>query len=138
MCTSFNIRIYGLLIEQNRLLITKEPFVDELIYKFPGGGLEFGEGLHDCLIREFKEELNLDIEVVQHIFTQDDFIQSAVNPDDQVLMIYYQVKAKNIEEFKVKTSDINEVIWKDLDELKAEDLTMPTEQKAVQELLKFR
>lgn len=53
-------------------------------------------------------------------------------------MIYYQVKAKNFEEFKVKTSDINEVIWKDLDELKAEDLTMPTEQKAVQELLKFR
>lgn len=138
MCTSFNIRIYGLLIEQNRLLITKETFVDELIYKFPGGGLEFGEGLHDCLIREFKEELNLDIEVVQHIFTQDDFIQSAVNPDDQVLMIYYQVKAKNFEEFKVKTSDINEVIWKDLDELKVEDLTMPTEQKAVQELLKFR
>lgn len=138
MCTSFNIRIYGLLIEQNRLLITKELFVDELIYKFPGGGLEFGEGLHDCLIREFKEELNLDIEVVQHIFTQDDFIQSAINPDDQVLMIYYQVKAKNFEEFKVKTSDINEVIWKDLDELKVEDLTMPTEQKAVQELLKFR
>lgn len=138
MCTSFNIRIYGLLIEQNRLLITKEPFVDELIYKFPGGGLEFGEGLHDCLIREFKEELNLDIEVVQHIFTQDDFIQSAVNPDDQVLMIYYQVKAKNFEEFKVKTSDINEVIWKDLDELKVEDLTMPTEQKAVQELLKIK
>lgn len=138
MCTSFNIRIYGLLIEQNRLLITKEPFVDELIYKFPGGGLEFGEGLHDCLIREFKEELNLDIEVVQHIFTQENFIQSAVNPDDQVLMIYYQVKAKNFEEFKVKTSDINEVIWKDLDELKVEDLTMPTEQKAVQELLKFR
>lgn len=138
MCTSFNIRIYGLLIEQNRLLITKELFVDELIYKFPGGGLEFGEGLHDCLIREFKEELNLDIEVVQHIFTQDDFIQSAVNPDDQVLMIYYQVKAKNFEEFKVKTSDINEVIWKDLDELKVEDLTMPTEQKAVQELLKIK
>lgn len=138
MCTSFNIRIYGLLIEQNRLLITKEPFVDELIYKFPGGGLEFGEGLHDCLIREFKEELNLDIEVVQHIFTQENFIQSAINPDDQVLMIYYQVKAKNFEDFKVKTSDIKELIWKDLDELKAEDLTMPTEQKAVQELLKFR
>lgn len=138
MCTSFNIRIYGLLIEQNRLLITKEPFVDELIYKFPGGGLEFGEGLHDCLIREFKEELNLDIEVVQHIFTQENFIQSAINPDEQVLMIYYQVKAKNFEDFKVKTSDINEVIWKDLDELKVEDLTMPTEQKAVQELLKFR
>ncbi len=138
MCTSFNIRIYGLLIEQNRLLITKELFVDELIYKFPGGGLEFGEGLHDCLIREFKEELNLDIEVVQHIFTQENFIQSAVNPDDQVLMIYYQVKAKNFEEFKVRTSDIKEVIWKDLDELKAEDLTMPTEQKAVQELLKIK
>ncbi len=138
MCTSFNIRIYGLLIEQNRLLITKELFVDELIYKFPGGGLEFGEGLHDCLIREFKEELNLDIEVVQHIFTQENFIQSAVNPDDQVLMIYYQVKAKNFEDFKVKTSDIKELIWKDLDELKAEDLTMPTEQKAVQELLKIK
>lgn len=137
MCRAFNIRIYGLLIEQSQLLITKEPFMGDLIYKFPGGGLEFGEGVTDCLKREFKEELNLDIEVVQHVFTQEKYIQSALNPDDQVLMIYYLVKAKNFDAFEVKTSVIKELIWKNLDELEIDDLTMPTERQALQNLLAF-
>lgn len=126
-----------MLIDKNRLLITKEAFIGDYIFKFPGGGLEFGEGVFDCLIREFKEELNLDVEVVRHVFTQENFIQSAINPKEQVLMIYYQVKAKNIELLEVKTSVIKELIWRDLKELKTEDLTMPTEQEAVQSLLEI-
>lgn len=138
MPKSFNIRIYGLLIEENQLLILKEPFMESLIYKFPGGGLELGEGVHDCLIREFKEELNLDVEVVQHIYTQDDFIQSALNPDDQVLMIYYEVKAKNIAQLQKVDQGIEGLIWKDLNQLSADDVTMPTEKKAVRKLLEIK
>ncbi|MEO6915778.1 MAG: NUDIX domain-containing protein, partial [Chitinophagaceae bacterium] len=56
---------------------------------FPGGGLEFGEGTRDCLKREFMEEMGLDVEVKEHIYTTDFFQLSAFNADHQIISIYY-------------------------------------------------
>ena len=62
--SKFNIRIYGLLIdEQKRVLVTDEFIRGSLITKFPGGGLEFGEGTRECLKREFKEEMQKNLHV---------------------------------------------------------------------------
>ena len=51
----FNVRVYGLLINHNQqLLVADEAFKSgQLATKFPGGGLELGEGLIDGLKREF-------------------------------------------------------------------------------------
>ena len=58
----FNIRVYGILKDsQNRILVTDEFIRGNYFTKFPGGGLEFGEGTRDCLKREFKEEANLGV-----------------------------------------------------------------------------
>ncbi|MDQ6756651.1 MAG: NUDIX domain-containing protein, partial [Bacteroidota bacterium] len=60
----FNIRIYGILInEQKQILVTDEIVRGKYITKFPGGGLEKGEGTRDCLKREFMEEMNLKVEI---------------------------------------------------------------------------
>ncbi len=61
------------------------------ITKFPGGGLELGEGTRDCLKREMKEELNLEVEIGDHIYTTDFYQQSAFNPAHQIISIYYFV-----------------------------------------------
>ncbi|MDQ6756244.1 MAG: NUDIX domain-containing protein, partial [Bacteroidota bacterium] len=63
------------------------------ITKFPGGGLEKGEGTRDCLKREFMEEMNLKVEIGHHIYTTDFYQQSAFNPEHQIISIYYYVKA---------------------------------------------
>lgn len=135
MSKPFNIRIYGLLIENNQLLVVREPFMGKLVYKFPGGGLEFGEGTVDCLKREFKEELNLDIEIDRHFHTQENFLQSALNPHEQILMIYYIVHAKNINQLKNLDEGIEKLIWIDLAELKVEDLSLEMDQWIVKSLL---
>lgn len=70
--------------------------------KFPGGGLEFGEGTRDCLKREFLEEMNLNVEVGEHLYTTDFFQISAFNTDHQIISIYYKVKA--LEEIVVRLS----------------------------------
>ncbi len=63
----FNIRVYGLLFnDQGDILVSDEERFGNRFTKFPGGGLEFGEGLSDCLKREFIEELNQNIEVINH------------------------------------------------------------------------
>jgi 8-oxo-dGTP diphosphatase len=96
----FSIRVYGILInEEKQVLVSDELIRGMYITKFPGGGLEFGEGTRDCLAREFMEELNLKVEVGGHIYTTDYFQISAFNNNFQIISIYYAVKA--LEEIKV-------------------------------------
>ena len=96
----FNIRVYGLLItEDNHVLVSDEYIRGDYITKFPGGGLEFGEGTRDCLSREFMEEMNLQVTVGDHLYTTDFFQMSAFSPGQQVVCIYYRVHP--LEEIKV-------------------------------------
>lgn len=90
----FNVRVYGLLInEQKQVLVSDEYIRGSYYTKFPGGGLEFGEGTRDCLKREFMEEMNLEVEIGKHIYTTDFFQMSAFTPDHQIIAIYYLAKA---------------------------------------------
>ena len=89
----FNIRVYGIWInDKQEILVSDERIGDFKFTKFPGGGLEFGEGIKDCLIREWKEELNIDIEVGNHIYTTDFFQLSAFDQTSQIISIYYNVR----------------------------------------------
>src|SRR5689334_25421459 len=91
---NLNIRVYGILInEQKQVLVSDELIRGGYYTKFPGGGLEFGEGTRECLQREFMEEMNLKVEVGEHIYTTDFFQLSAFQPDQQIISIYYFVKA---------------------------------------------
>jgi len=97
---SFNIRVYGVLInEQKQVLVSDEYIRGSYYTKFPGGGLELGEGTKDCLKREFKEEMDLEVEIGAHLYTTDFYQVSAFNPEHQIISIYYLVKA--LEDIKV-------------------------------------
>lgn len=87
----FNIRVYGICIQNGHLLMNEELIQGRTVYKLPGGGLDWGEGTLDCLKREWKEELNMDIEVKDHFYTTDFFQKSAFD-QTQVISIYYFVE----------------------------------------------
>lgn len=89
----FNVRVYGVLLNDDKtlILLSTEIIQGKKIQKFPGGGLQFGEGTIDCLKREWMEELSLSIQVNKHIYTTDFFQPSAFNTSEQVLSIYYIV-----------------------------------------------
>lgn len=96
----FNIRVYGILQGKNREVLVSDEFIRGNKYtKFPGGGLELGEGTRDCLKREFLEEMNLAVRVAEHLYTTDFFQMSAFNPEHQIISIYYKVEA--LEEIRV-------------------------------------
>jgi len=98
----FNIRVYGLLFnDQGDILVSDEERFGNRFTKFPGGGLEFGEGLSDCLKREFIEELNQNIEVINHFYTTDFYQKSAFDNQDQLISIYYVVKPIGVMSFKI-------------------------------------
>jgi 8-oxo-dGTP diphosphatase len=102
--SKFNVRVYGILCnDKNQVLLSDEMTIGQHLTKFPGGGLEFGEGTRDCLKREFKEETGLEITVGDHFYTTDFFQPSFFSRDgktifpegEQIISIYYRVNCSN-------------------------------------------
>jgi 8-oxo-dGTP diphosphatase len=94
----FNVRVYTVLFHRGgeHVLVADELIKGHRILKFPGGGLEFGEGPADCARREAREELGIELGPLRHLYTADFFIPSAFNPADQVISIYYSSVAPDL------------------------------------------
>ncbi len=102
--SNFNIRVYGILQDDNKRVLVSDEFIrGKYFTKFPGGGLEFGEGTRDCLKREFNEETGLNVAIKEHIYTTDFFQISAFNNTDQIISIYYFVECNNLSTLEIKT-----------------------------------
>lgn len=114
-------------------MVLHEPFRGQLIYKFPGGGLEFGEGTRECLEREFMEELNLKVQVKEHIYTQDFFIQNVFDPSEQIVLIYYtaEVDENELAQLQIMDTAIKEVCWIELNELDADQFSLEADKVAI-------
>lgn len=131
----FNVRVYGILLDDSdrRVLISKELYNGLRITKFPGGGLKFGEGVEDALVREFQEELNLDVKLTKLLYINDFLQISAFDPEDQLLAIYYQVRPLNpldssFPEQANKVSNQLHFKWVELSQLDGERLSFPVDQ----------
>ncbi len=104
---------------------------DHAFTKFPGGGLEPGEGIADCLVREWKEEMNATIEVNDLFYVNEFYQPSAFNPAQQIISFYYNVSLvsdellfKSIEK-RWNKEYLVEFRWESMQELQAEDFTFP-------------
>lgn len=128
----FNVRVYGLLInEAHEVLVSDECQSGKFFTKFPGGGLEWGEGLPDGLKREFMEELGIEITVGNLYYCTDFFVESAWRKNDQLISIYYLVDypGKNELNFAEYTRPFwepgEQFRWIPMDELSETIFTFP-------------
>jgi len=88
--TQFTIRVYALIInELKQILVTDEFQLDMKMTKFPGGGMNFGEGTIDCLKRELLEECDQEIDNIKHFYTTDFYQKALFWEDYQLISIYY-------------------------------------------------
>jgi ADP-ribose pyrophosphatase YjhB (NUDIX family) len=135
----FIIRVYGLFInKQNQVLISDEYFLDTKMIKFPGGGLEFGEGTQDCLKREAIEEFGQEIEIIDHFYTTDYYQKALFYENAQLFSIYYFARFKEDINFTIsnKSFDFEELKngsqsfrWVNVDKTLIEMLTFPIDKK---------
>ena len=132
----FNIRVYGILINQNKeILVLDETRNGYSFTKFPGGGLEGGEGFQECLKREFEEELGLNVQVSELYYLNDDFVPSVFQPLDQLFSVYYRVSL--IKETKiVQKTDFEVPRWISINHIQDNDLTFPLDKRVIIKLKK--
>ena len=111
MIDKLNIRVYATAIKDEKVLVLHEEYAGEQLMKLPGGGLEFGEGLLDCLHREFEEELNVKINILGHLYTQEDFVVSRFRDNEQLLTVYYLVEIIDENDFLIMDPCIEKTEW---------------------------
>jgi 8-oxo-dGTP diphosphatase len=134
---SFIVRVYGIFMdEKRRILLSDEIVFGQAVTKFPGGGLEYGEGLKDCLHRELMEETGHEFEIGEHFYTTDFFIESAYHPQKQLISVYYLIdsatfaksSAEGSEGYALSSSDgLQKFRWVELDTLNPELMTFPVD-----------
>ncbi|MFI5203976.1 MAG: NUDIX domain-containing protein [Flavobacteriales bacterium] len=136
----FNIRAYGIILDQERVLISVELIHGKEITKFPGGGLQWGEGLADCLKREFLEETGLRVEMGRCFYVTDYFVASVFNKEQQVISCYFQttiLPGQTIPLEKIKNgsegaAEWHQLKWIPMAELYPEMFYFPIDKKVVE------
>lgn len=137
----FNIRVYALIIVDDHILVTDEYRFGRQFTKFPGGGLEHGEGITECLVRECREELGQEVELLSHFYTTEFYQESAFRKTDQIVSIYYRAKPVGELNFSTKelAFDFDELVdeaqifrWIPLAQMSVDDVTFPIDKHVVE------
>lgn len=115
MIDKINIRVYATALKEGKVLVLHEEYAGDHLMKLPGGGLEFGEGLLDCLRREFEEELNVKIKILGHLYTQEEFVTSRFRENEQLLTVYYMVEIEDENDFLILDPCIEKTEWIPID-----------------------
>ncbi len=135
------IRVYAIIInDRDEVLLSDEFYNNTFMTKFPGGGLEFGEGTVECLKREAIEEFGQDIEIIHHFYTTDFFQASLFHDKSQLISIYYCARFIEPIKFPIATEPFNFTTnengsisfrWKRVADLMENDVSFPIDKYVV-------
>lgn len=144
---NFIIRVYGLIVnDEKEVLLTDEFQVGMKMTKFPGGGLEFGEGAIDCLKREMAEECNgQQIKNIRHFYTTDFYQKALFFENHQLISIYYTAELTEPLQFNIsekpfdfeKLQNGNQSFrWAKINTLSESELSFPIDKFVLKKLQK--
>lgn len=137
--------MYGIVLNDKReVLVSHERRGGYEFTKFPGGGVELGEGILDALHREFKEELDAEIDTATFFYVNEHFQASTFKSTDQVISFYYRVTldyasiktgVSNLPLGSSEVSDFERVSWVPLSQDLLALMTFPIDKMVLTKIL---
>jgi len=128
-----NVRSYGLIIKNHKILVCNEIINNFNATKFPGGGVEKNESPENALIREIKEELSLECTIKMLIHSPGTLLSPWNNKLYTPIYFYIETKGNILvpiqEKFTINFLTPEKILNKD-------NVANP-EKKAVKNLLKL-
>ncbi len=116
--------VLGIAKKDNKLLVSKgyDKIKNQFFYRCLGGGIEFQETSIEALKREFKEEIDIDIEIEDYCGLAEN-IFTFQGKRGHELVLLYNIKIKD-EDYKEKYHMIDddgedEAVWVDIDDFKS-------------------
>lgn len=125
--------VLGIVRKGNKLLVSKgyDKSKKQEFYRCLGGGIEFLERSEDALIREFKEELNINIKVGKFLgICESIFNYKGKNAHELVLLYDAYIDDKDYQEkYKVIDDESeSEAVWIEINRFKDKELTLYPEE----------
>ena len=121
--------VLGVVRKGNKLLVSKgyDKSKNQEFYRCLGGGIEFLEKSEDALKREFKEEINIEIELGDFLGISEN-IFNYKGKDAHELILFYEayINDKDYQQkYDLLDDDIEtEAVWVDIDKFKNKELIL--------------
>lgn len=121
--------VLGVVRKGNKLLVSKgyDKSKNQEFYRCLGGGIEFLERSEDALKREFKEEINIEIEIGDFLGISEN-IFNYKGKDAHELILFYEtyINDKDYQQkYDLVDDDIEtEAVWVDIDKFKNKELIL--------------
>lgn len=103
------------IVKNGKLLVIKDK--KDPFYKIPGGTAEEGETLEQVCIRETKEEINADVEIIKPLSTLVIYKNPKTGEKMKISLHHYKVKIKNPNE--IRAGEGHRINWLDIGEIKS-------------------
>ena len=122
----FNFRVCGILLHDHKILAMhdeRSPY-----YYLPGGRVHLHESCEEAIVREMKEELNIDIQIIRPLwFNQGFFSEDVTGEQFHEICLYYLLDISNTDlltrgnQFVLNENNHQHIFeWLDFDQLKDE------------------
>ncbi len=115
------LRAVGVLVKNNKILVQRDKTGNE--YALPGGHIKIGETFEAGLIREYKEETGVDIDIKRLLWSEECFYEWNGKQAHNIAFYYLIKECDGVEipdngDFASHKDNCNVVIgWMDIDEI---------------------
>ncbi|MCK5682580.1 NUDIX domain-containing protein [bacterium] len=125
------IRVSGVLVSDNKILLVSHKKKDDEYWLLPGGGVDVGETLEVALLREFLEETGIHVKVEKVLFLSDTIYPDASKQIHHIIFAVSEA-VSSVDRISISDADIVQAKYIEISKLKDLKFYPPVNEKIME------